>query len=83
MKEWENHCATVWWGFSGTLLPPDDPAQLWECVVLLETARKHSRTNPMLQLLLWKLYAFLGAVEFCTQFYNFLAIKHIQIDTIG
>ena len=36
-----------------------------------------------MQLLLWRLYAFLGPVEFCTQLYNNLAIKHIQIDTVG
>ena len=51
----------------GTLLPPDDPARLWECVMLLETTQKYS---PMLQLLLWKLHAFLLAMEICTQFYN-------------
>lgn len=58
-------------------------AYLWKGVVTLEAARKQSRTNPEIQLLLWKLYSYLGAVEICTQLYDSLSIKHIQIDTIG
>ncbi len=50
---------------------------------MLESASRQSRTNPQLQLLLIKIYGFLGAVEFCTRLYNSLAIKHIQIDTLG
>ena len=60
-----------------------DPADLWRCIIMLETARKQSHTNPQIQLLLVKLYGYLGAVDFCTQLYNSLSIKHIQIDTMG
>ena len=50
---------------------------------MLETARKHSPSNPQIHLLLIKLYSYLGAMDFCTELYNNLSIKHIQIDTLG
>lgn len=65
------------------LLLSGDPAVLWEAVVFLETAKKHTQTNPQLSLLLLKLYAHLGVAESCTRLFNSLAIKHIQLDTIG
>ena len=50
---------------------------------MLESAQKQSCTNPQIQLLLIRIYGYLGPVELCTQLYNSLSIKHIQMDTLG
>lgn len=60
-----------------------DIAMLWDCVVMVESAQRKSTSNPQILLLLLKIYGYLGAVEYCTRLYNSLALKHIQVDTLG
>ena len=56
---------------------------LWECLLMLEAAHQQSKSNPQILLLLMKIYGWLGAIDQCTQYYNKLSIKYIQVDTIG
>ncbi|XP_019853381.1 PREDICTED: N-alpha-acetyltransferase 25, NatB auxiliary subunit-like [Amphimedon queenslandica] len=60
-----------------------DYADLWECVLMLKAANQQSSSNPQILLLLMKLYGWLGAIDQCTQSYNRLSIKYIQVDSIG
>lgn len=50
---------------------------------MLEAAHQQSKSNPQILLLLMKIYGWLGAIDQCTQYYNKLSIKYIQVDTIG
>ena len=47
---------------------------------MLEEAKQ---SNPQILLLLMKIYGFLGVAEFIPDLFDELAIKHVQIETLG
>lgn len=53
---------------------------LWDAIFLLEGARN---SNAQISLLLMKLYGLLGGAESITDLFKEIAIKHIQLETIG
>ena len=77
--DWHKTLGLYLWFF----LPLGNHGDLWECILMLEAASQQSRSNPQILLLLMKLYGWLGAIDQCTQSYNRLSIKYIQIDSIG
>ena len=62
------------------MLLTGDYSQLYKAIVLLEEARGFS---VPIKMFLMKLYCYMGAMDTCTDLYEALAIKHIQVESLG
>lgn len=58
-----------------------DYSQLYKAIMLLEEARGF--ISVPIKMFLMKLYCYIGAMDACTELYEALAIKHIQVESLG